>query len=804
MVPTVLEGEEVIVVAEKPVVEVDRTFSTSSVDRNEIDVMPVTQMSEIVEKQAGVVDGHFRGGRSGEVTYLLDGIPIQDSYDNTQSTNVNNSVVQELQVITGTFNAEYGQAMSGVVNMVTREGGDRISGSFGVEVGDYLSTHDDIFYNIDDLSPYNIQNYELTLNGPVPIVPKTGFFVNARWDDNEGWMYGQRRWELEHPVVLTDSGWTAFYEGGDNKTIPMNPDKNIYLYGKLSHQLSPKVKLSYSSIWSERDYRDYDHYYKYIPDADYKRFRDGRTNMLKLTHSLTNNAFYELGVSNTYTEYHHYVFEDPDDPDYVNPAYLEWNPAYTLEIGGTKQKQFRRYTNTYTFQGNLNWQITPIHLLTAGFKADFHSLYYHSFDVVDSENWFIEDPYTPFPIPFDPTVRDVSFIENDEYLYHPWEGAVYLQDKIELRNLIINAGLRVDYFNPVGKVLNDPKDPDIYHPILPDHVEDPLSERWDYWYKDTTPKTQLSPRLGAGYPISDNGVLHFAYGYFFQRPKFEYLYANPEFQLEPGTGLNTVMGNADLEVEKTVTYEFGLQQGLMEALSMDVTLFYRNIQNLVSTDTIIATYEAGTQYTQYINRDFGYVQGITLALDRKYADNFSASIDYTFQIAKANASDPQDAYNASKGDNEVIKQLVPMDWDRRHTLNANFNYIKPNNWGVSLLGTLGSGLPFTIDQEADELQFLLENSGRKPLYWNVDLSAFKDFAPWRNRHYKLRLTVLVKNLFDRLNENDVYGDTGRATYSQERLFAIESPEINTLDEFYTRPDYYSRPREVRVGLSFSF
>ncbi len=803
LVPTVLKGEEIVVVAEKPLVEMDRTFSTSTVDNTEIEVMPVTKMQEIIDIQAGVVDGHFRGGRKGEVTYLLDGIPVKDSYDGTQATQVNNSVVQELQVITGTFNAEYGQAMSGVVNMVTKEGSAQISGTVSSEFGDYVSSHDNVFYNIGDVSPTAIMNYEGTLSGPVPFFDRTSFFLNARWEDNQGWMYGQNRWALEHPVVLTDSGWVLIPQEGDNQAVAMNPDNNLYLYGKVSHQLSPKIKLHYSSVWSDRKYRDYDHQFEYIPEGDYRRFRDSRTNMLKMTHTLNSSMFYELGVSNSFTEYHHYVYENPYDPNYVNPAYLEMNPAYTLEMGGTKMEHFRRFSDTYTVLGNLSWQATPLHLVTTGISTDLHNLSYESYDIVHDYNYpEVIDPYTPSPLEFYPLIRDISYIEHDKYMHYPYEGAIYVQDKIELKNLIVNLGLRFDYFDPAGKVPADPKDPDIYHPLLLEHQQDSLSQRWDYWYKDTTPKMQLSPRLGVGYPISDRGVLHFAYGHFFQRPNFEYLYANPEFQLEYGTGLNTVMGNPDLKVEKTVTYEFGLQQGLTEELSLDINLFYRDIRSLVSTDTIIATYEAGTQYTQYTNRDFGAVRGVTLSLNKRYSHNVSASLDYTFQIAQGNASDPQDAYNASKGDIEPVKQLLPLDWDRRHTINANVNYSVPDNWGLSVIGSLGSGLPYTTAEQNVQLTF--ENDGRKPMYWNLDLNVFKDFLVAKSHKQKLTLSLLVKNLFDTLNENDVYRDTGRATYTELPDPSLEVPEINTFAEVFNRPDYYSRPREVRLGLSFQF
>ncbi|MBC8277657.1 MAG: TonB-dependent receptor, partial [FCB group bacterium] len=255
-------------------------------------------------------------------------------------------------------------------------------------------------------------------------------------------------------------------------------------------------------------------------------------------------------------------------------------------------------------------------------------------------------------------------------------------------------------------------------------------------------------------------------------------------------------------VERTVTYEFGLQQALSEYFSLDVNLFSRDIRDLVSTDLIVNTYQSGTQYSQYVNRDFGSIRGVTLALNKRYHNNVSGSLDYTFQVAEGNASDPQDAYNASKGDVEPLKQVVPLDWDRRHTLNLNINYTVPGDWGVSIIGSLGSGLPYTTEEQ--NVQLTVENDGRKPMYRNLDLSAYKEFHPGNDPRRRITFTVLVKNLFDTLNENDVYRDTGRATYTDEPNISLENAEINTFEEFYTQPQYYSRPREVRVGVQFHF
>ena len=133
-------------------------------------------------------------------------------------------------------------------------------------------------------------------------------------------------------------------------------------------------------------------------------------------------------------------------------------------------------------------------------------------------------------------------------------------------------------------------------------------------------------------------MLHFAYGHFVQWPSFENLYTNPKYILSQGVGLNTVMGNADLLIGKrTVSYELGFQQQMTTDIALKTTLFARDIRNLVATDKIVETYSAGTKYSQYINRSFGNIRGITLSFDKRYANNFSAFTDYTYQVAMGDA-----------------------------------------------------------------------------------------------------------------------------------------------------------------------
>jgi len=111
--------QEVVVVASKPLVTKDLTSSTSIVGAEEIASLPVTEFSQVLGLKAGMVGGKVRGGRSGEVVYAIDGVPMTDVYDGGTVVDVNANSIQELQFVSGAFNAEYGKALSGYVNIAT-------------------------------------------------------------------------------------------------------------------------------------------------------------------------------------------------------------------------------------------------------------------------------------------------------------------------------------------------------------------------------------------------------------------------------------------------------------------------------------------------------------------------------------------------------------------------------------------------------------------------------------------------------------------------------------------------------------
>ena len=116
-----LESEAVIVQAQKISIKKDQTSSIRNVTSDQIKALPVENLESVVNLQAGVINGHFRGGRKNEVVYLIDGIQVMEAFNNENSlVTLEAEAVEDLEVITGTFNAEYGRAMSGIVNAVTK------------------------------------------------------------------------------------------------------------------------------------------------------------------------------------------------------------------------------------------------------------------------------------------------------------------------------------------------------------------------------------------------------------------------------------------------------------------------------------------------------------------------------------------------------------------------------------------------------------------------------------------------------------------------------------------------------------
>jgi outer membrane receptor protein involved in Fe transport len=781
----VIEGEEVVVTAERPLVQRDLTATTSVVGGEEIRAAPVDNLQDVVNLQAGVVNGHFRGGRLGEVGYWVDGLPVTDVFNGGLGVAIENTSVQELQVVTGAFNAEYGQALSGIVNVVTRDGSNDFSGTISAFTGDYLSADDDLFLGIDDVSPTAVRNVEGNLSGPV-VKDRLWFFASGRYFGNDGYLKGQRVFGIE-PFTM-----------GDSSLVDFTPYERRSGQAKLTWRALKSTLIAANVFYSEDEGRSAPYELLLQPDSRPFNKSTSRNGYLKLTQTFSNTTFLDLGVTNTYTTFRERLFDDPLDPRYLDEEILGQNNS-TFSAGfravGTSNGRFERSTNTWLVKADITSQINSLNLVKTGVEFRQHELS------------FLDQTSVVSGVDGDRSLRT-----NGEYTYRPIEASAYVQDKIEWGSLVVNVGLRFDYFDSRGRVLRDLTDPDalFLERRLAGQEGDVINYTPDEFFEDASASYQFSPRLGVAFPITDGGVVHFSYGQFFQTPQFALLYQNPFFQLGTGgSGLVGLLGNANLKPEQTISGEIGLKQQVGGASAIELTAYYRDIRNLTGTATDpIQIRGTSARYGRLLNSDFGFVRGIVARFDQRVGGNLYASVDYTFQVARANSSDPAQAFNAAAANGEIETQIVPTAWDQRHTANLSVNYDAAGTWGFGVIGSVGSGEPYTPVQSTIQTGQIIPgriplNSEVRPTVYNIDLNVFRNFT---FSGLRAQLFARADNLFDVRTEYGVFGETGRATYSlqrniDERTF-VGNPEL--LDRWYQRPYFFGEPRRVVLGLQVSF
>lgn len=815
--PEAIAGQEVTIVAEAPVIRKDLTSVEARVQAEDIQKMPVQELGDLLNIQAGITRDaggaiHIRGGRSTEVSYLVNGISITDDFSRAQALQVENESVQELQVISGTFNAEYGNAMSGVINVVTKTGGNQLQGNLEVWSGDYVSPRSDIFWNIDKFQPNAIYNFQGSLNGPI-IQNKLSFFLTGRKYRNDGWLYGPNAYLPQGRRAVVGSDTIAVR--GDSSAVAMNYNDRWSGQAALEWQIATPLKFRIDALGSFEKRRYYNHFFKWNPNGDKGDQETGFSLIPKFTYLLGKTTYAELTLAYRYNDLVSKLYEDYADPRYVHPDSLNTG-AQQFAKAGTNLGWFERHSLSRIAKWDLTSQVTKRHQMKTGLEFQVDRVYYNDITLIPKvdENGLQIEPFTPF-------IDDISTFTHNEFTRKPFKFAGYIQDKIEYESLIINLGLRYDYFDANGKIPADPEDPNIFNPFKLNNIyrdrngngvidldertsdnELTLAERERYWYQNTTPKTQLSPRLGVAYPITEQGVIHFSYGIFQQIPEYYRLYIGDQIKLSKSAGTYGPYGNPDLKPERNTMYELGLKQQITEDLVIDVTGFYRDIRNWISTSPIKPTILSGVAYVTFNNRDFANVRGITLALDKKFTNNYAFTVDYTFQIVEGTNSNPEQEFYSQQGGAEPTRILTPLDWDQRHSLNANL-FIGGNTWGSSLISRFATGQPYTpVSVTATRtgqsiLAGLPNNSRNKPNIFTVDFNLYKNFKIDR---FNLQVFLKIFNLLDAENPLVVYGDTGRPDYTLLLLAQAAQADPTWFDN----PSFYSEPRRVQVGARIGF
>ncbi len=729
MYPQTISTSEVVVTAKKPPIQKDLTSSQQNFSVQDIENAPIDNLEDLLIIQAGVSpieiaerpdviedspgDGlHVRGGRENETAFLIDGIrvdnPIWGGSSFSQSSS--GSAFQEVSTTLGTFNAEYGGKMSGIINLITKDGTDKFSAKIDFDTDNF---------GIPEFNR-NTFNTEFSLSGPL-IFDNISFFTNLQLNTTDGRFLG-----YEIPNWTDLKGQLPISEN-EKYEVPVDWEDEFHGLVKLTWRILPQLRLMGSYIISDIKELKYKHEYKYLPSG--LPWSDTRSEGItfSLTHQLSNSTYYEIIGSKQNIGHFLGLHKIREQRLLAESGYEE--DIYGFSYSGAYSNQWRDTVETYEGKINLTSQLNNTHLLKAGFG-------FRTFDLFHLQDHAWTTPTTEIVVGTDDDGNPITQIFEDHKSYNniaPKEYSAFIQDKMEFNEIgmIINLGLRWEQWNLPLQYMQNP--------------ELPLETKM----LDVKPKNRLSPRLGLSYPISDKAAFHFAYGHFYQFPSYVNFLTGVNQKGEFGDRPNLLsvglaILNPNMKPEKSITYEAGVQASVVKGMTLNVTTFYRELADLIGV-----TWIKNAGYVYYDNVDFGNVKGVEVIVDNNFTENFSARFNYTFSQTLISTSSPLTA-SQSIGTSSIAYRTDIADWDRPHDLSLYLRYSIPDIVNISLSGRAKSGRPYTVLAETP-------NTERMPWNINFDMKISKKF-----KLFGLRETVFLKvyNLFDRQNIYNVYSVTG--------------------------------------------
>jgi outer membrane receptor protein involved in Fe transport len=762
--PAVLDVvPEIVVTAERPLIRKDMTSSVSIMEHEEIAMLPIESPFDIVSFQAGAaVDRrgiHVRGGRETEVAYAVNGASILDPVFSRASASYDESAIQEMVILSGGFNPEYGNAQSGIVNVITREGGLSFRGE--VEKSFYLPI-ETLWKAADSAKRYDtgFSTTKLTFSGPTPWTDQIRFFVSGETSDWEDWD--------PHVHVLPNQGrdldqviWKATGFPGNN------------------------MKLFCEGLYYNTQFRSWEAQRQKVPETFLGYDRETLIGLVGVSQMINHDTYYDLTLSRFATSYH--VAQPGKWWDLKKSQ--EWNTTPVSEGGGGLNLQPEYDEDNFIIGGD-----NPLFHHS---ESEIYSVRTSITSQVDGHHQVkIGGELSRYETSHEEIYAPAGNVYRNDYSVKPTYTVAYVQDKVEYSGLIVNTGLRLDAFDPNFGYPSDPVypwDPSIQIPGPegggPDNTEPPL---WNL--KDASVKYQISPRLGISHPVSEKTVLHFTYGHYFQVPAFRYMFTNTKYDMG---GHWPLIGNPDLKPERTVSYEIGVEHLLAQDLMVDLTGFYKDIDDLISTVVINDARDPdtpadATEYSTYMNTDWGNVRGFEITMQKKLREDWMGRLIYTYMIAKGRSSDVTEGYQNRFDDNVPPSKEYYLDWDRRHTLVLDMGYGSRDSWAANVLLKYASGSPYTPVENTRSAQ-PEQNTARFPSTAIVNVKLSKDLHLYGLTE---QLFLQIENLFDK--RNLVAFDDGDTDLMRHLRFTGE----------YTGPyddlTVYGAPREIKAGFNLAF
>jgi len=791
-------GQEVVVIGKKPLYQPDLTSSLHRLRSDEIENKIADSIDDLLETQAGIVkvddEIHIRGGRADENLYIIDRVATKDPLTG-RSYGVFLSVdaIDEIEVITGGFNAEYGQAMSGIIEVKTKEGGQEYHGT--------VSTKSD-HIGMEKINNFNTDAVEISFGGPEPITSKllpalgikipgtVTFFTNA-------YMYMSDTY-LPHASKLVPSlkKYEPFAQRQDNNWSALYK----LTWKNKSTKISGIYKRSLQINQGGFNYR----YMNWLDHYNTITWEGIQTNLL-LTHSFNTKTFLEADIGRVFINKHSAVLgKYYDEYDIANDLYpiqylvdfpdgdiTVWNRDGFNDTGDASNWH-DHYSETWTIKSEITSQVSTANRFKAGFSTDITTM-----QVID-----IDDPWL--------TGGDDSFGGSwDIYKVKPMAGSFFAQNKLVYEGMIINVGLRYD-FMLLGSIATD---------LIDDlNLSPHLSTKFREDFNDNTfklfgrqGKAHLSPRIGISHPLTDNDALFFSYGHFSQRPNYEYIYASLN---KTKLGASPLLGNPDLNPTTTVAYEIGVKHKFSEDQVINITAFYKDLFDYATSEQLTVQGEKSLKRPfMYFNMDYARSRGVLVYLQRRVSDYLSIRLNGEYTIVTGKSNSPNEALEQLAVNREKSLDETFMYWDVPYRISTDINYYipknknerlffipLPNDFNVNIHWQVSAGRRYTqmIDLELEKYDETPYSSLADPWQeWDIKFSKGITTG-----NIKFDLFCQIENLFNAKIAKIINPITGRAWEPGDPIPFSWRDDLTDLPQ--DNPSRYREPRNIMLGIKVKF
>jgi outer membrane receptor for ferrienterochelin and colicin len=634
------------IVSQKPLIQKDQPSTAFSISEVKLEKLPVTTFQEILSLQPGVtLEGNVRGGKTNEVIYLVDGIPVQDFVGGGLGTELPKSSIGGMTIYTGGFEAEYGNAMSAVINVITKGGQNTHHFGLRFEKDNWVP------------SKWNKQTdqlNELEVSASGPVISSELFYLSAL------------------TVRASNSRWwqdmNNFFNSPNNKEATG--------MSKLDYIVSSSIHLTAQGIYSYRNWRDYEFSWRYNLAGLPERTKRSLRGVISLSHTLSERSAYTLSFTHFYLQnrFGETTKQDLEIMPYQYDLFLRYVTSGSKSWWANVQQLMQ------VVKGDFSSQVDDSHFFKAGFEMNFYDIFY---DLVKFEP---QRTYFGKPIENAPLLNF-----SNQYEYFPRSGSVYIQDKIRfaLDGSILSLGLRWDFLDPRAE-----------RPVV-EFIPSSNNEfkQKIIGYKRTSLKQQFSPRIAFAAPMGPNNMFFLNFGYYFQYPLFEYLYTgiNPP-QIQSGAR-SVLTGNPDLDPEKTIAWEIGYKHAVTDHYVGSITYFKKNVKNQIDSKTLIPfDSKAGGDYgfAQYVNNAEADAEGIEFILSRERDEMLSGSISYTYMVTEGTSEVANQSINLAQWGFPIRATTFPLSWDQRHSVKLDLETKLPYDIVLNGIVWFNSPKPYTF------------------------------------------------------------------------------------------------------------